>query len=49
MKTPWDPTQPFEVVIDQIEEAVTYADAGNQPFTDPQVLTVNYQLSLINS
>ena len=38
MKAPWDPSQPFEVLIDQIEEAVTYADAGNQPFTDQQIL-----------
>ena len=43
-KTPWDPTQPFEVVIDQIEEAITYADAGNQPFTDQQVLNTAFML-----
>ena len=42
MKAPWDPSQPFEVLIDQIEEAVTYADAGNQPFTDQQILNTAY-------
>ena len=33
MKQSYDPTQPFEDLIDQIEEGVDYASAENQPYT----------------
>uniref|UniRef100_A0A6U3E495 Uncharacterized protein n=1 Tax=Entomoneis paludosa TaxID=265537 RepID=A0A6U3E495_9STRA len=44
MKQPWDPNLPFESVIDQLEEAQDYAEAGNQPFTDVQILNTAYTL-----
>ena len=40
----WDPNTPFEHLIDQIEEAVDYADAGNQPYTQDQVLNAAYTI-----
>ena len=44
MNKAWDPSTPFETVIDQLEEAMEVADAAGQPFTDPQVLTIAYTL-----
>ena len=34
----WDPNQPFEILIDQIEEAVEHEDAGGQPHTPMQIV-----------
>ena len=44
MKEQWDSNQPFETLIDQIEDAVELAEAGNQAFTPAQVLTTSYNL-----
>ena len=44
MDTPWDPNTPFKNVIDQIKEAVEFADSANQPFTPEQILTKAYNL-----
>lgn len=44
MKAPWNPTQPFEVLINQIEEAVDTAQEANQPFSPEQVLNIAYIL-----
>ena len=38
----WDPNMPFETLIDQIEDAIEMAAAGNQPITDPQIITSVY-------
>ncbi len=38
----WDPTSPFEILIDRIESAQEFATDGNQPFTAQQVLTQAY-------
>ena len=40
----WDPNTPFEHLIDQIEEAVEYADAGNQAYTNDQILNAAYTI-----
>ena len=34
LKQSWDVTQPFEHLVEQIEEAVTYADAAREPYTN---------------
>lgn len=44
MNTAWDPSTPFELLIDQIEESIQIADAGEQPYTQPQILNTAYSL-----
>ena len=44
MKTAWDPSTPFETVIDQVEEAATFAINGHQPYTAEQILNTAYNL-----
>jgi hypothetical protein len=41
---PWDPNMPFELLIDQIETAMEYADTGNQAYTDTQVVNIAFTL-----
>ena len=36
-KQQWDPNQPFEVIIDQIEDAIDYAAAGNTPYSKEKI------------
>ena len=43
-RTDWDPSSPFEVLIDQIESAQEFATDGNQPFSGQQILTQAYNL-----
>jgi hypothetical protein len=38
----WNPSTPFETLIDLLDECQEYADAGSQPFTDAQLLTAAY-------
>ena len=40
----WDPSTPFEVLIAQIEDCAEFAQDGQQPFTDQQILNNAYQL-----
>jgi hypothetical protein len=42
--TLWDPNTPFKSLIDQIETAVDYADAGNQAYTPVQVVNTAFTL-----
>ncbi len=44
MRTAWDPTTPFELLIDQIEECTDLADAGNAAYTATQILNAAYTL-----
>lgn len=44
MKTKWDPSQPVETIIQQIEAARDKADIGGQPYTVPQILNTGYTL-----
>ena len=40
----WDPSTPFESIINQIEDTVEYAAQGQAPFTEEQVLNNAYNL-----
>ena len=40
----WDPSQPFELLVEQIEDATDYAIAGGTPYTVRQVLDNAYTL-----
>jgi len=44
MKTPWNQSEPLETVFHQIEEAVEFAQHGNSPFTNNQVLNIAYYI-----
>ena len=44
MNQAWDPSTPFETLIEQIEDAMEVADAASQAFSDAQVLTLTYTL-----
>jgi hypothetical protein len=44
MKTAYDPNQPIEAFIDQIEDCVAFADAGLAPYTVPQIISTAYTL-----
>ena len=43
-RTDWDPNTPFEMLIDQIENCQEFAQDGNQPYSDQQILTQAYNL-----
>jgi hypothetical protein len=40
----WDPNQPFEMLVEQIEDAIDFATAGQTPYTDKQVVDNAYTL-----
>jgi hypothetical protein len=42
MKTTYDPSQPIEVLFDQIEDAVELADATSAAYTTPQIIAIAY-------
>jgi hypothetical protein len=44
MKQQWDPNQPFEILVDQIEDGVAFAAAGNMPYTTPQIVNTAYNI-----
>ena len=44
MKTPYDPAQPIEVLYDQIESAMEFADSAGSAYTDTQIVTTAYLL-----
>ena len=44
MNTPFDVNLPIEVLFDQIEDGMDYADAGNHPFTPAQIVMKGQQL-----
>ena len=41
----YDPNEPFEALIQQVQEAVDYADHRGAPFTQEQILNTAYNLS----
>ena len=43
-KQQWDPNQPFEVLIDQIEDAIDYAAARNTPYSKEQITNTAYNI-----
>ena len=44
LKESYDLNQPFEVLIDQVEDAVDYVSVGNVPYTAKQIVNVAYNL-----
>ena len=44
MKKPYDPNEPFETFVKQIEDAMMLADAAAKPYTPAQVEQVGYML-----
>ena len=44
MKQPWDPNTPFETPINQIEDVIEFAEAGQDPFTDKQIVDTAHTL-----
>ena len=43
-KQQWDPNKPFEVLIDQIEDSIDYAAAGNTPYPKEQITNMAYNI-----
>ena len=44
MTTPWDPNQPFEFLVQQVQDAVDYAAHANTPYTAKQIVNIAYTL-----
>jgi hypothetical protein len=44
LNKPWDPTTPFEILIDRIEDCIDFATDGGAPSTDAQILNSAYTL-----
>ena len=44
LRAPYNSNQPFETLIDQVENAVDYASAGDTPYTLAQVVGIAFQL-----
>lgn len=44
LNAPWDPSTPFEMLIDQVEECQELAEIGNQPFSHEQIINAAYIL-----
>ena len=44
MNTAYDVNLPIEVLFDQVEDGMDYADAGNHPFTPEQIVMTGQQL-----
>lgn len=44
LNQPWDPNTPLETLINQIEEGMEFAEAGNQALTDRQIVNTAYTL-----
>ena len=43
-KQQWDPNQPFEVLIDQIEDAIDYAASRNTLYSKEQIMNMAYNI-----
>jgi hypothetical protein len=43
-KKPWDPNAPFETLIEQMDDAVDFANAGGIPISAPQLINTAYTL-----
>ena len=44
MNSPWDPNQPFEVLVRQIQDATDFASHGGSPYTQRQIVDTAYTL-----
>ena len=45
MKETFDATMPIENLYEQIENAVEFAEAGNAPYTNAQIIATAYSLN----
>ena len=43
-KQQWDSNQSFEVLIDQIEDAIDYAASGNTPYSKEKITKMAYNI-----
>jgi hypothetical protein len=43
-KADYDPSEPIEVLFQQIEETTTFASAAKQPYTSQQIITNSYNI-----
>ena len=44
MKADWNPNDPIDTLVNQIEDAIEFADDAGQPFSPAQILTTAYTL-----
>lgn len=44
MNTPWNPAEPVEILIKQIDDAVQFATDGKVPYSDLQIVQTAYSL-----
>lgn len=44
LRTPYDPNQPIEAFIDQVEDAVSLAAAARAPYSPAQIVAVSYTI-----
>ena len=44
LHSPYDSNQPFETLIDKVENAIDYASTGDMPYTPAQVVGITFQL-----
>ena len=44
LQAPYNSNQPFETLIDQVENAVDYASAGDMPYTPSHVVGIAFQI-----
>ena len=44
LRSPYDINQPFETLINQVENAVDYASSGDTTYTPDQVVGITFQL-----
>ena len=44
MSKPYNPNEPFEALIQQVQDAVDFSDHGGAPFTHEQILNMAYNL-----
>ena len=42
MRSLWDPTNPFDCVVQQLEDCQDYTDGGSLPYTTDQLLRITY-------
>ena len=44
LRDPYNSNQTFETLIDQVENAIDYASAGDTPYTPAQDVGIDFQL-----
>jgi hypothetical protein len=44
MEAPWDPTQPFKTVLQQLKDGQTFAADNNEPITNTELIRKGYNI-----